>query len=667
MLPLLLACAGAPAPDTPAPRDTPTDTARDSAGDTAPTAPFEVEVTVTLDGAPVEGAIVMQGGARASWRTDAAGYAVVTVDPSVQGDRYVIAAHTQARAVGEEVEGPGPLALALTRYDPVDNPFYTFADPGPEDHTETTTAQCNHCHVTLHHTWWDSPHRTSASNPALHDLYQGTAAAFESAARCTAAGGTWGPAVEPGTGATVDRCFVGAGVRADTSGNGACADCHAPGIDGELGGRDLLEATGIPYEAGVHCDVCHRIADVDLAAPPGVGGRLRLHRPSEETTSAGLGLWLPLTFGPRPDVLNPRMGAVYNPLFHEAKLCAGCHEQAQEGLVGEVDVARWPEGTIPVHSTYTEWEAGPMNPSAPCQSCHMPPLPEVGNGADYGNLLTEGEPGVAAGWLRAPGEVRSHAFYGPRQPESRMLELAARVDVTSEVAEGVLTAAVTVQNVGPGHAIPTGEPLRSLILLVEARCDGEALDPVGGDVVPDHGGALDARAAGEDWTRWPGAAVGDTIRVVRRTGAWHDYAGHGPFGDGTFSPAEKGLPVEESVGVAAVTAVDGDVVTLDRTLPDGDIAYRAAGQAYAGAPGFAFARVLVGADGARMVPHFAAVDVVSDNRLLPTESWTSTHRFAATCEAPEVHATLLHRDSPFALATERGWTITDRVMDQVTR
>ena len=72
---------------------------------------------------------------------------------------------------------------------------------------------------------------------------------------------------------------------------GGCADCHAPGIDGALGGRDLRDATGRALDYGVHCDVCHRVDRVDLDAPAGVAGRLGLHRPSEKSTSIALGVW----------------------------------------------------------------------------------------------------------------------------------------------------------------------------------------------------------------------------------------------------------------------------------------------------------------------------------------------------------------------------------------
>jgi hypothetical protein len=496
-------------------------------------------------------------------------------------------------------------------------------------------------------------------------------------ARCEESGGAWEAMPAPGGAALEESCRVGPGVRELTGGNGACADCHAPGIDGALGGRDLAEATGVAYRGGVHCDVCHHVAAVEPSAPAGVSGRLAIVRPSEPG-SPSVGAWAPLAFGPLPDVLNPRMGAVYREeVFHGAALCGGCHELEQEGLVPGVslDTTRWPEGRLPVHSTYSEWEQSGLAPGVPCQSCHMPPDPTVGNAADLYNHFQDVRVGVSAGWERPPGTVRRHAWYGPRQRESGMLELAATLRVELSRAEGAtVEARVTTTNVGPGHALPTGEPSRQLHVRVEARCDGRALPAVGGDVVADFGGALATRPAGEDWERWPGAAPGEVIRVLRRTGSWVDYAGWGPFGDGRFSASEKGLEAWTLVGEARVRAVAPDgTVTLDAPLPEGDRAVRGLdglpvdgdpAQALAGAPGWSFARVLVGADGARMVPHHEAVDVASDHRLLPGASWTSRHRFDASgcAGAVESRATLVHRAMPWALARSRGWDVRDSVM-----
>ena len=75
----------------------------------------------------------------------------------------------------------------------------------------------------------------------------------------------------------------------------------------------------------------------------------------------------------------------------------------------------------------------------------------------------------------------------------------------------------------------------------------------------------------------------------------------------------------------------------------------------------------VGPDGRRMVPHFLAVDVASDNRILPGQSWSTDHRFAAACLDPQVTALLVHRPLPTELAAERGYVVQDAVMARVTR
>jgi hypothetical protein len=583
------------------------------------------------------------------------------------------------------------IQIDLERFKLGDNEGYAFQDPG-EPTRRDNSSQCAHCHVTLTDAGFASPHRSAAKNPAVHDVYAGAVAAITSESECTAAGGRWWTGLEPGSGAPKERCYLGDGALSaintgcGTTGPcdgvatafGGCADCHAPGIDGKLGGRNLLEARQLAYDYGVHCDVCHRVESVDLSASePGVAGRLRLLRPRELSNSPGIGEWLPLTFGPWRDVPNPRMGSVARSHFQDGTLCAGCHQQEQRVLVAgaSIDGARWPSGRLPVHTTFDEWKSGPLSGS-PCPSCHMPPDPTVGNGADLYNVF-EGPEGPATGWRRPPGSVRRHAWYGPRQPESRMAELAAAVLVEKTVSGGELVAKVTVKNVGCGHAIPTGEPLRSLVLLVEASCNGAALSPTGGDVVPDFAGFLARKLAGENFNEWPGARAGEIVRVVRRTGGYRDYEGFGPFGPGGFAAARKGMPIEELAGEARITAVAGSSVSFDRVLPAGDVAYRvesggvakdgenAIGRA--GAAGFGFARVMVGADGRRMVHHALAVDVASDNRILPQKSFTTEHRFAASCAEPEVHAVLIHRAYPIELARERRWTLVERVIAEGRR
>lgn len=652
--------------------------------------PYEVRVRVTQDGVLQAGAVVMQGGSAIQLLTDADGEAVITMDPEIPGDRMVIASTPNARSAGayaNDDNGGEPIELALTTIAEGDNEAYTFEDPGtPTDNGNT--AKCAHCHPSQVADWVISPHRASASNPVVQDVYAGTSAAITTATACDAVGGTWAAGIGPGAQPGVSRCYLGGGTlpdlnpscidgvacELDATAFGACADCHAPGIDGKLGGRSLLEAEGFAYDYGVHCDVCHKVESVDLNAPAGVAGRLRIQRPLEGPV--GSFQWQPLTFGPFTDVINPRMGGTPREHFQQPEFCAGCHELMQEVLVpgASIDTARWPDGTLPIHTTFTEWQAGPFAGVAPCISCHMPPDADAGNAAD---IPSPEKAGVTYGWMRPQGSIRRHQWGGPRQPATGVLDVAGAVFIDHAVDGGVLTANVTVKNVGPGHALPTGEPLRSMVMMVQARCDANVQPAVGGDVIAPFSGALDERTSAEDWSTWPGAAVGDVVRVLAATGAYYDYEGYGPFGDGTFDAVQKGMPQWDFVGQSTVVAVNGDAVTFDVPLPTGDLALRGTAVVFgsphdapspnAGAPGFAFARVLADVDGNLMVPHHRAVDVVSDNRLLPQQSWTSTHRFAVSCADPVVDVELVHRAWTPALGTSRGWPGGETLMEVSTK
>lgn len=651
-----------------------------------------VAVCVLVDDVATQGVVVMQGGALRGYPTDATGRVQVPVEGLGERELVMTASHFESRiqfvSVSESYSGQ-ELMFRLTRFATGDNRRYSFQDPGSPGNSPTT-GQCGHCHISIVADWYTSVHRDSASNPWVQNLYSGTAAHFSSQLSCEEAGGRWRQGLQPGSRESVSRCYLGTGALPTLNENcgetvacdevatefGACADCHAPGINGALGGRDLLVATDIAYADGVHCDVCHRVNRVNLESElPGVAGRLELLRPSEVPSSVALGEFLPLTFGPRHDVPNPRMGGVFREHYTNGELCAGCHEYEQAVLVpgASIDLSRWPNGRLPVHSTWSEWESGPLGGTVPCNNCHMPPNAAVENSIDIqdNDILDEG---VAAGFNRAPGTTKHHHWVGPRFTGQRMLQLAAALQIEKSVDEGVLTAQVTVKHVGPGHAIPTGEPMRSMVLRVRALCANEELMPAGGHVVPDFGGYEELREAGQDWQSWPQAAVGDELRVVMRTSGFHDYSGFGPFGDGTFSASQKGMPVEIWEGTSTVLAIDAEgSLVLNQPLPAGSRVYRirrsVSGEASqaAGSPGFAFARVMVDAQGNRMVPHYAAVDVASDNRLLPFDAFTTSHAFVSTCANPVIKAVLLYRSFPHSISAEKKTLWTESVMQEVTQ
>ena len=610
----------------------------DADAEPAPTL-IVVMVQVLIDGEPAADTRVVQGGNFEDvWLTGPEGMVSVAVDLTVPGDHYVMASHPEARNRGAHVEAGelGPVIIELTRFDDSDNEDYVFKDPGEPDKSHVIE-KCAHCHDTVDRSWFDSTHRTSASNPQLQDLY---------------------PEVKAlGT-------------------TGACADCHAPAIDGVLGGRDLDDAEGYALDYGVHCEVCHHIESVHMDLEAGVAGRLRIVRPSELAPFEGVGTYLPLMFCTNHDIANFYMGCVQRDHFTQGEMCGGCHQLDQPALTPELtpDPTRWPDGRLPIHSSYAEWlEHGP-GAALPCQGCHMQPAdPSVLNSADL-QLWGLGSTGVTGGWPRPPGHTLRHTFSGPRSPEADQIGPPATLAVSKTADEDSMTVSVTVKPEGAGHAVPTGEPMRSLVVVVEARCGETPLAATGGDVVPSFGGFVARKEAGEDWASWSGAQVGQVVRVVKRPGGFRDYDGFGPFSDGTFDAEAKGLPVEAFAGEATITAVDGDAVTFDDALPPGDVAYLGeaptdiAQRATAGHPGWAFARVLTNAAGEEMVAHYEAVDVRVDNRLLPGTDWTSQHTFDATeCSDPEVTATLLYRALPARLARARGWPLRDRVLDVVTK
>lgn len=628
-------------------------------------------VLVRLDGAPAVGAVVTQGGVAGQWPVDDRGWAHLPIDLEVEGEIKVVGSHPQARQRAEWAEDGEPVILDLVAFNDADNPEYRFQDPGAPGRRETT-AQCGHCHLTINDGWFASAHRGAASNPTVQDMYAGAAAALDTAARCAEAGGRWRRGRLPG-GGEGDRCYLGAGLLPvanpecadgpcpDPTETGHCADCHAPGQNGQLGGRDLLDAKELAYSEGVFCDVCHRVSDVDFdAEAPGVGGALRLMRPSEPGSfTLGAGGLLPLTFGPSHDSPNPRMGSVQRDHYRDGRLCGGCHQ--------------YTAGDLPVHSTWQEWSDGPFADEAFCPDCHMPPAAEVANSADL-QAFPFADVGQSGGWLRPPGAVRRHTWTGPRSEDGRLLHAAASVQIQLTPGADAVEAAVTVRNVAAGHRIPTGEPMRALLLHVEAWCDDAPAPALGGDALPAWAGA-DAALEVEDpaalpaaiWPEaWGEPRVGDQLRVVWLTGEHHDYDGFGAFGADTPA-AEKGLPVERVVGARLVTAVAP--LAFDAPIPEGHRAYLiraedeagAAAPALAGAPGFAFARVTVDAEGREMVPHFTATGLASDNRLAPQQAWSSRHRFPA-CPDLRVQAQLIHRPHPRALALERRWAAADRVM-----
>jgi hypothetical protein len=398
-------------------------------------------------------------------------------------------------------------------------------------------------------------------------------------------------------------------------------------------------------------------------------------------------------FGPLPDVPNPFMGGSYQPKFTTSELCAGCHQHEQAALVPDAELAPRFAAGLPVHSTFEEFSLGPYPALGfECQSCHMPPVDGMFNSIDVASADVAG---LANGFGRDPQRNRSHAFIGPltKIPAvPRLIDGALSVEIDASIAADTLSVDVALTNVGCGHAIPTGEPLRAVVLVVDATACDVPLTPTGGLLIPDVGGARATGAVGPGLSfagttlTWAAAAEsaapGMRVRVVRPTGTFWDYDGVGLFDGDSLTPSEKGVERLQPIGEAEVLALAGDDLELDAALAvaAGDVVYLVddppsgfldgdPSSALAGAAGAVFARVLVDPDGRRMVPHHRAIDIASDTRIGPQRTTTTDHVFAVPpgCTDALITATVLYRPLPLALADERRWQGSDAIIAVETR
>jgi len=257
--------------------------------------------------------------------------------------------------------------------------------------------------------------------------------------------------------------YYGPGYKLDfpqTEGN--CAACHLPSAAIESPyGVDPNHIRGVDAQ-GVHCDLCHKIAAVKPDSVTGLPyenmpGVLSIEfvRPGPESQ---------LFFGPYDDVdVGPH---TYLPLVKESDICAPCHQASFWG--------------VPIYESFGEWRTSPYPAQGKtCQSCHMRP----------NAVMTNFAPG-RGGVERDPETVSTHDF--PGAMDQALLQNAVTMAVSASHQDGQVAVRVTIMNDKTGHHVPTGSPLRHLILLVEAYGpDGKPLSQLDGPSVPDWGGVGD--------------------------------------------------------------------------------------------------------------------------------------------------------------------------------
>lgn len=384
--------------------------------------------------------------------TDATGafeIATTLVSDGVSNFGQVVAGAEGYRSVDEMVaeDETADVTLAVDPLTEPDNPDYEWWRP----EGDAVQLGCGTCHTTIVEQWSEGRHALAAQDPLVMDMYDGTNAAGD-------------PGVAPG-------------YKLEHDDAGECGACHAATASWSAG--ETVDMNEIPTEHqwGVYCESCHKIRDVTPGAGPGTEGSITYWRPS--WTSGGG--YAQFAFGPYPNVISHAMLTSYSPLQRRADLCAGCHQYTNRQGVTVMD-------------TFTDWQAvGDPETTVPCQGCHMKDIFGIKPGEDPMEWLVDGDHmRQMAAQRRDPADVSRHEIWGGIEYASHALDLLMSVDQDG----GEVVVRTTTTNVGANHRVPTGMPLREMILVVSAvdasgaalpLLDGPLVGPRGGDIAAEPG------------------------------------------------------------------------------------------------------------------------------------------------------------------------------------
>jgi len=348
------------------------------------------------------------------------------------------------------------------------------------DYRFVSPVTCARCHVKLAQYWDRSKMAHTTSNPLVLDLFYGTDARNRDA-------------IEPG-------------YRLDRPGsNGNCITCHAPSAAASSPLLpDLKGALVSPLTEwdGISCDYCHKVRRVlpDKSRPSGT--RAILERQASPTGTSIL------VFGPYDDVVVPPMAASYNPLFGEAQFCSACHSHLEKTAGGKTweyakvySPSEWKgfgledASTLPVQTTYQEWRqwqdglpSGDPNKGKKCQDCHMSWRKEM---LPYDHYVVDGMARNMWATYRSARTIHPHHFDGGTETQ---LKTALALELEGEVKDGRLGINVYVTNTNGGHWVPTGETMRSVMLVLHVTdSKNRPLKMIGGSTLPEWTGKGNVR------------------------------------------------------------------------------------------------------------------------------------------------------------------------------
>jgi len=352
------------------------------------------------------------------------------------------------------------------------NPIYLNDHPGYRFISPVT---CSRCHVNLTRYYDQSKMAHTTSNPKVLDMYYGTDALL--------------------------RKGMGPGYRLDNpQSQGNCTICHAPSVAGTIPwSQDLNDVLRSPRTEwdGISCDYCHKVRKVikDKTKPSGRAAVLERQSPIRGNSI--------LVFGPYDDVTAPPMAASYNPVFDKGQFCSICHSHSKKLAGGKTwdstkvyTTAEW-EGFgldgnnyLPIQTTYQEWKqwqdqlpANDSNKGKKCQDCHLSWRKEM---LPYDNYVVDGSARQMWGTYRSPKNIRPHHFDGGTETQ---LKTALAMEVEGTISDKTLTVSVFITNTNGGHWVPTGETMRSVMLLLNVTdSGGKPLKMIKGNRLPDWAG-----------------------------------------------------------------------------------------------------------------------------------------------------------------------------------
>jgi hypothetical protein len=360
--------------------------------------------------------------------------------------------------------GLTPITITINVYHTTDNTQYRFAE----------SQTCAECHAN-HLEWQADAHGQAAVNPRFLTMYKGTDVhGNESVIQRDASGLPLPP--DPA------QSYYGPGFKLDyPDRTGNCAACHTPAAstlepDNTCGwsgchtdftasmseqvppGVSPTSLSGAAAE-GISCDFCHKIGDIILdpntelpySARPGISS-IKLYRPYEDQD---------LFLGTFDDV--PGFDS-YLPLQEESAFCAPCHYGVFGGVSGSHDVT----GGVQIYNSFGEWLESPYSDpetGQTCQDCHMPAV-------DYMYFVFPEKGGLP----RDPNRIHNHLM--PGATDETLLQNSVTMETSARLAEDEVLVEISVTNDQAGHHVPTGIPLRHMLLVVQARDDKDNLLPL---------------------------------------------------------------------------------------------------------------------------------------------------------------------------------------------